>query len=95
MRLPDVFQYIRQSWSSIEGRLRAEQFKVKTTSSVFLVSLRSSFFSQQKVMSSFRAWESWAIYPSDFLIKLQHIFLGLVKPKNPPVEILLRSNERN
>ena len=32
-------------------------------------------------MSSFRAWESWAIYPSDFLIKLQNIFLGLVRPK--------------
>jgi len=32
-------------------------------------------------MSSFRAWESWAIYPSDFLIKLQNIFLGLVRTK--------------
>jgi hypothetical protein len=32
-------------------------------------------------MSSFRAWESWAIYPSDFLIKLQNIFLGLVRQK--------------
>ena len=32
-------------------------------------------------MSSFRAWESWAIYPSDFLIKLQNVFLGLVRTK--------------
>jgi len=32
-------------------------------------------------MSGFRAWESWAIYPSDFLIKLQNIFLGLVRQK--------------
>jgi hypothetical protein len=32
-------------------------------------------------MNSFRAWESWAIYPSDFLIKLQNIFLGLVRQK--------------
>lgn len=32
-------------------------------------------------MSSFRAWESWAIYPGDFLIKLQNIFLGLVRRK--------------
>jgi U2-associated protein SR140 len=37
-------------------------------------------------MSSFRAWESWAIYPSDFLIKLQNIFLGLVRQK-PSTEI--------
>jgi hypothetical protein len=36
-------------------------------------------------MSSFRAWESWAIYPSDFLIKLQNIFLGLVRTKIPTV----------
>ncbi|CAF4823517.1 unnamed protein product, partial [Rotaria socialis] len=36
------------------------------------------------VMSSFRAWESWAIYPSDFLIKLQNVFLGLVRPKVAP-----------
>ena len=37
-------------------------------------------------MSSFRAWESWAIYPSDFLIKLQNIFLGLVRPKSTMVK---------
>jgi U2-associated protein SR140 len=37
-------------------------------------------------MSGFRAWESWAIYPSDFLIKLQNIFLGLVRTK-PTTEI--------
>ncbi|CAF4064492.1 unnamed protein product [Rotaria sp. Silwood2] len=42
--------------------------------------LRAEQF-KQKVMSSFRAWESWAIYPSDFLIKLQNIFLGLARPK--------------
>ncbi|CAF0807648.1 unnamed protein product [Rotaria sordida] len=42
--------------------------------------LRAEQF-KQKVMSSFRAWESWAIYPSDFLIKLQNIFLGLVRSK--------------
>ncbi|KAF6775230.1 hypothetical protein AHF37_05158 [Paragonimus kellicotti] len=33
---------------------------------------------KQKVMLCFRAWEDWAIYPNDFLIKLQNIFLGLV-----------------
>lgn len=40
-------------------------------------------------MSSFRAWESWAIYPSDFLIKLQNIFLGLVRPKPIIVKIYI------
>ncbi|KAM6063049.1 U2 snRNP-associated SURP motif-containing protein isoform 7-T7 [Chlamydotis macqueenii] len=33
---------------------------------------------KQRVMSCFRAWEDWAIYPEPFLIKLQNIFLGLV-----------------
>ena len=33
---------------------------------------------QQKVMLCFRAWEDWAIYPNDYLINLQNIFLGLV-----------------
>nr|CUU99242.1 hypothetical transcript [Hymenolepis microstoma] len=32
---------------------------------------------KQKVMSCFRAWEEWAIYPNDFLIQLQNVFLGL------------------
>ncbi len=34
--------------------------------------------SQQRVMSCFRAWEDWTVYPDPFLIKLQNIFLGLV-----------------
>uniref|UniRef100_A0A4W5QMU3 U2 snRNP-associated SURP domain containing n=1 Tax=Hucho hucho TaxID=62062 RepID=A0A4W5QMU3_9TELE len=33
---------------------------------------------KQRVMSCFRAWEDWAVYPDPFLIKLQNIFLGLV-----------------
>jgi len=33
---------------------------------------------KQRVMACFRAWEDWALYPMDFLIKLQNIFLGLV-----------------
>ncbi|GFO06155.1 U2 snrnp-associated surp domain-containing [Plakobranchus ocellatus] len=33
---------------------------------------------KQKVMNCFRAWEEWAVYPNDFLINLQNIFLGLV-----------------
>ncbi|XP_033760049.1 U2 snRNP-associated SURP motif-containing protein-like isoform X2 [Pecten maximus] len=36
---------------------------------------------KQKVMGCFRAWEDWAIYPNDYLISLQNIFLGLVPTK--------------
>lgn len=38
---------------------------------------------KQRVMSCFRAWEDWAIYPNDFLIRLQNIFLGLVPSSKP------------
>jgi len=41
---------------------------------------------KQKVMNCFRAWEDWAIYPNDFLINLQNIFLGLVTPTSKPEE---------
>jgi hypothetical protein len=33
---------------------------------------------KQKVMGCFQAWEDWTVYPNDFLINLQNIFLGLV-----------------
>ncbi|XP_066514904.1 U2 snRNP-associated SURP motif-containing protein isoform X2 [Hoplias malabaricus] len=35
---------------------------------------------KQKIMNCFRAWEDWAIYPESYLIQLQNIFLGLIKP---------------
>uniref|UniRef100_A0A665X981 U2 snRNP-associated SURP motif-containing protein n=1 Tax=Echeneis naucrates TaxID=173247 RepID=A0A665X981_ECHNA len=43
---------------------------------------------KQRVMSCFRAWEDWAVYPDPFLIKLQNIFLGLVNlsAEKEPVE---------
>ncbi|XP_067347887.1 U2 snRNP-associated SURP motif-containing protein isoform X2 [Channa argus] len=34
---------------------------------------------KQKVMSCFRAWEDWAIYPEYYLIHLQNSFLGFTK----------------
>lgn len=33
---------------------------------------------KQRVMGCFRAWEEWGIYPSEYLIRLQNIFLGLI-----------------
>ncbi|KAL3847445.1 hypothetical protein ACJMK2_018351 [Sinanodonta woodiana] len=67
-KLPEVFKDIHEAYESIDGRLKAEQFK-------------------QKVMGCFRAWEDWTVYPNDYLINLQNIFLGLV-----PSMILLRQD---
>uniref|UniRef100_A0A669EH17 Zgc:163098 n=1 Tax=Oreochromis niloticus TaxID=8128 RepID=A0A669EH17_ORENI len=39
---------------------------------------------KQKVMSCFRAWEDWAIYPQPYLIHLQNIFLGFAKAGEEP-----------
>lgn len=36
-----------------------------------------------RVMRMFRAWEDWAVYPRDFLVKLQNTFLGLVLTDEP------------
>lgn len=33
---------------------------------------------KQKVINCIRAWEDWAMYPNDFLIALQNMFLGLL-----------------
>lgn len=35
---------------------------------------------KQRIMGCFRAWEDWAIYPESYLIQLQNVFLGLLKP---------------
>ena len=37
---------------------------------------------KQRVMSCFKAWEDWALYPQMELIKYQNIFLGLVVDSN-------------
>ncbi|XP_078738653.1 LOW QUALITY PROTEIN: U2 snRNP-associated SURP motif-containing protein [Lampetra fluviatilis] len=42
---------------------------------------------KQKVMSCFRAWEDWAVYPDSFLIKLQNVFLGLVRINDDGKEV--------
>ncbi|XP_076388800.1 U2 snRNP-associated SURP motif-containing protein isoform X3 [Megachile rotundata] len=39
-----------------------------------------------RVMRMFRAWEDWAVYPRDFLVKLQNTFLGLVLVDEPEQE---------
>ncbi|XP_015591071.1 U2 snRNP-associated SURP motif-containing protein [Cephus cinctus] len=39
-----------------------------------------------RVMRMFRAWEDWAVYPREFLVKLQNAFLGLVMMDEPEPE---------
>ncbi|XP_051267337.1 U2 snRNP-associated SURP motif-containing protein isoform X4 [Dicentrarchus labrax] len=48
---------------------------------------------KQRVMSCFRAWEDWAVYPDPFLIKLQNIFLGLVNisAEKEPVAVVVEN----
>uniref|UniRef100_A0A3Q1AI53 U2 snRNP-associated SURP motif-containing protein n=1 Tax=Amphiprion ocellaris TaxID=80972 RepID=A0A3Q1AI53_AMPOC len=48
---------------------------------------------KQRVMSCFRAWEDWAVYPDPFLIKLQNIFLGLVNlaAEKEPVTLVVEA----
>ncbi|XP_072302368.1 U2 snRNP-associated SURP motif-containing protein [Eucyclogobius newberryi] len=41
---------------------------------------------KQKVMNCFRAWEEWAIYPEQYLIFLQNIFLGFTKLEEEVIE---------
>ena len=41
---------------------------------------------KQRVMNCFRAWEDWALYPQDFLIKMQNIFLGFVTTTNKEID---------
>lgn len=42
---------------------------------------------KSRVMNVFKAWEEWAVYPKEFLLKLQHTFLGItVVEKQQPEE---------
>uniref|UniRef100_A0A671YM49 Zgc:163098 n=1 Tax=Sparus aurata TaxID=8175 RepID=A0A671YM49_SPAAU len=44
---------------------------------------------KQKVMSCFRAWEDWAIYPEPYLIHLQNVFLGYAKAVEEQTETVV------
>lgn len=41
---------------------------------------------KQKVIGVVRAWEDWAIYPNDYLVKLQNMFFGLVGTKPAKID---------
>lgn len=61
--MPEIFEHISEVWKKIDGKMKAEAFKLK-------------------ILSCVRAWEDWAIYPKEYLVRLQNMFLGLVKSKN-------------
>lgn len=48
---------------------------------------------KQRVMNCFRAWEDWALYPQDFLIRMQNIFLGFVPTNNLEAQISQENSE--
>lgn len=33
---------------------------------------------KERVLACCRVWDEWGVYPSEFLIRLQNIFLGLL-----------------
>lgn len=37
---------------------------------------------KQKILNCIRAWEDWAMYPNEYLVNLQNLFLGLVSSGN-------------
>uniref|UniRef100_A0A667XCU5 Zgc:163098 n=1 Tax=Myripristis murdjan TaxID=586833 RepID=A0A667XCU5_9TELE len=64
----------------------------KVTCPQFSITLLSYFIYAQLaicnyyIMTCFRAWEDWAIYPEPYLIQLQNIFLGFIKPGEESIE---------
>ena len=60
--LPAIFQEVHYAY--------------QTACSESVGSTAESF--KQRVMACFRAWDEWGIYPNEFLIRLQNIFLGLL-----------------
>ncbi|KAL1374573.1 hypothetical protein pipiens_004875 [Culex pipiens pipiens] len=48
--------------------------------------LKSDGF-KSRVMNVFKAWEEWADYPKDFLLRLQHTFLGIAIVEKQPEEV--------
>lgn len=72
--LPVIMQDVRETYSGIQQRLKAEQFK-------------------QRVMACFRSWEDWAVYPNEFLVRLQNIFLGFLDHDTVKEEFQIKDPE--
>uniref|UniRef100_A0A3P9CK96 Zgc:163098 n=1 Tax=Maylandia zebra TaxID=106582 RepID=A0A3P9CK96_9CICH len=88
----EVVGHVSDSFSSLQTSLQKKIARLYLVSDILhnscakvtfpkfsLSTLIAFYFSFQKVMSCFRAWEDWAIYPQPYLIHLQNIFLGFAK----------------
>ena len=64
-----------------ESRLQEIFIEVHQAYKQFDSRLKAEGF-KVRVMRLFRAWEDWAVYPRDFLVRLQNTFLGLVMVSN-------------
>jgi U2-associated protein SR140 len=49
---------------------------------------------KQKILICIRAWEDWTMYPNEYLVNLQNLFLGLVSSgSNTKLNQLNNNNE--
>jgi U2-associated protein SR140 len=50
---------------------------------------------KQKVLGCVRAWEDWAIYPNEYLVRLQNMFLGLAKTNSIKTSNKIENEQSN
>lgn len=62
---------------SFQNRLETICYGLRESLNSIEGRLKAEHF-RQRVVSVFRVWEEWAVYPADLLISLQYIFLGLI-----------------
>ncbi len=73
-RVRDVFYYRQYLGDQLERVMQ----QLHRTYEQIEARLKAEQF-KQRVMACFRVWEETALYPTEHLIKLQNVFLGLVK----------------
>ncbi|XP_015109762.1 U2 snRNP-associated SURP motif-containing protein isoform X1 [Diachasma alloeum] len=69
---------------AFEARLLGIFIEVHEACKQFDSKLKAESF-KARVMRMFRAWEDWAVYARDFLVRLQNTFLGLATTDEPEV----------
>ncbi|CAG0913285.1 unnamed protein product [Notodromas monacha] len=77
----EICECVAESLSILETPLSKKSFREKYES---VESRMKAEAFKARVMRVFRAWEDWALYPTDVLIRLQNIFLGLSATANMP-----------
>lgn len=72
---------------SFQNRLETICFGLRESLNSIEGRLKAEHF-KQRVLHVFRVWEEWAVYPSDQLVSLQYIFLGLITKVSAPLVFL-------